>query len=160
LKAIANHALGCCIDLLVLAAERAAAKPVRERGDLLHRLSVREYMALPTISLYIVDDRMFLTPYLFNRHCKDVPTYEIAGERTALFVEYRSHLEKILRDELTTSPIPSEFYTRLIEDPTGTVCRYRDAKKLLNDRLKVQAPAIMEDFARIEEFAMRIVLEG
>ncbi len=160
LKGIANKTLGRWIEVLVSVAERVQS--AQERTRLLGNLQVMEYLALPSISVYRVDDLLYFTPYLFKRHCRNVPTYAIQGEDTPLFQDYANHFKNTFEDPLTTSAIPDELRTRLVENPLSTIREYRDAKDDLKDKLDrgIEDTWTRQDLAkfRVEELAVCKIL--
>lgn len=63
------------------------------------RLSILEYELLPTLSIVMVDDRMFVGPYA-ARECKDIPVQEYRSEARAVgqepydYMVYYQHYKK------------------------------------------------------------------
>jgi hypothetical protein len=92
---------------------------LEERKKLINYVSLKEYMGLPSVSLYIIDDHIYVTPYLHNRHCSNVPSFCIKGLKTPLYRAYGTEFEGIWKDELVTKNLlPTNFIERLIANPS------------------------------------------
>lgn len=132
LKTIANKAVGHWIDLTVRLAHESRDRSDGERRELLARIHLREYIALPSVSLYIVDDRIFVTPYLYKRHCSDVPAFVVAGRDTPLYSTFAVHFKEAWSmHNLVSDTLPPQFITLLANDPHTTVQMYAEQKAVL-----------------------------
>lgn len=120
LKIIANRSLGDWIMVLLKIAEKTRNLPLNDRRAALQRLEIREYLALPSVSIYILDDEIYVTPYLFRRHCSDVPGFK-AGDKKTLYREYYGHFVQTWNDPLTRSAIDPEFVEMLVNSPDSTL---------------------------------------
>lgn len=166
---IANEAQGRWIHLLVSLAEASVKKSEVERRNILFRLAVKEYVALPSISVYIVDDQLYFTPYLFRRHCRDVPSFAIQGEDKKLFQEYAGHFDATWRDALTTDAIPAKFIQLLAAKPRQTIEGYQTSLNELRVEQKKQLQRMdararpehqqSPGYSQLEENAIRRYLE-
>lgn len=164
LKKIANRSLGYWIKIFLELTKRTISDPVEKRQELLSRLQIREYIALPSLSLYIVDDEIYVTPYLYKRHCSTVPAFQVGGKESELYIAYNAHFEKIwTNDEFTTPIIDERFIQLLAKHPQETLELYaRKLEELLKqEKAKVDArPEYLEDpeYYRIEERTIEAVL--
>ncbi len=126
LKMIANQAVGNLIDMYVVLAKRYQDSLVEERRTVLRRLEVREYIFLPSLSLYITDEDIYVTPYLSKRRCYSVPSFHLRGKETALFKAYNGHFESVWENEdFTTAAISKKFIDLLVETPQETIELYQ-----------------------------------
>ncbi len=163
LRRIANLGVGQWLSILVTLAERTSTISTQERRKILSRIQLREYLALPSLSLYILDDRMYVTPYLYKRHCSDVPAFRIEGKESRLFQEYEAHFTSMWGDRLTTSVVPDEFIELLVQEPIETARLYRDKERLIREadeeQTRVNRDANLDpEYYRYSERAMEALL--
>jgi hypothetical protein len=156
LKKIANESMAAWIRVYIQVADRTRGRDHSDRLRILQRLSIKEYVALPSVSLYIVDNEVFVTPYLYRRHCSDVPGFRIAGFDTDLYKSYYGHFKKIWDDPLTTWSLPWAFIEALAEDPRGTIDRFNAMCRSVKDEfesIKQQDPAFgsSPEYLKVEE---------
>lgn len=164
LKKIANLALGRWIDVLLALAEHTKGESLEERRRVISSLQIREYLALPSLSLYIVDNDIFVTPYLYKRHCSDIPAFLVSGRETPLYRSYEAHFEVTWgHNDLTREAISPAFVDLLIRNPQETLIRYEQCKveverqhkdRIMKDIRFLEDP----DNYRIEEKAILAVL--
>ncbi len=117
LKIISNLSVGRFVRVLVDLAREARDWDVVSRGKLLDRLEIHEYVALPSLSLYIVDDDIYVTPYLCKRHCSTVPAFKVSGRPSDLFRAYQGHFEAAWNGSEAAPVIDARFIQLLITDP-------------------------------------------
>jgi len=163
LRKIANQAVGQWIEVLICIADRATNASPEDRREALNRLQLKEYIALPSVSLYILDEEIFVTPYLYKRHCSSVPAFVVGGRSSPLYRDYLAHFTETWNSTLTTPTVPHQFVESLILDPRETVAKYRsrcdqirkeDQAKCKSDPDYLTSP----DYFRSEERAMRSLL--
>lgn len=164
LKMIANEAIGFWIEILVRVAEQSYDKSQEERTNNLNRLTVKEYLALPSLSVYRVDDELYFTPYLVKRHCADVPGFLLVGVTSTLFKQYQNHFRQTIEDPLTSTPIPQEFRRRLAHDPVDTAHTYRTILEKLRQSVQPDSEGSWKGWplvsSRFEEVAISYTLDA
>lgn len=158
LKKIANDGICKWIEIYVWLAERHTKK-FEIRQKVLQNLQIREYLALPAVSLYIVDDRIYVTPYLYKRHCSDIPSFEVVGREKPLYGDYEDHFDVTWTDQNTRPAVPPRFVELLIESPDQTVRAYREIRdrkrREINEMISNDpAYATNPESARAEELAI------
>jgi hypothetical protein len=164
LKKIANRSLGYWIKILIGLAQRMQEFSVEDRRAVLNRLQIREYLALPGLSLYIADDEIYVTPYLYKRHCSTVPSFQVAGKTSPLYKAYDSHFESTWADEqFTASAIDGRLIQLLVDEPKETLELYEKKHEEIDNLHRVRMredTAYLEDpeCYRVEEKAIREVL--
>lgn len=169
LKKIANDSHGDWIQVLIALADRI--KDVKqfkdeERRHLFNRLQVREYFALPSVSLFIIDQEIYVTPYLYKKHCSDVPAFKVSRRDSPLYKSYEAHFAAAWDNNEFTSPaIPPEFIELLVKDPHSTLKLYKEKEEeALNNRRiqEKQDPTYNEnpEYYRIEEKAIELILKA
>lgn len=121
LKIISNDSVGHLVRVLLNLAQRLQNEDVTKRMEIMSRLQVREYIALPSLSAYIVDNDAYITPYLSRRHCSDVPAFQVGGALTDLYSAYNGHFEAIWKSRQTTDVIDERFVRFLAADPNKTL---------------------------------------
>lgn len=137
MKGIANRSVADWIDVLLSVAGRLEHVPNHDhRREVLHRLQIREYVALPALSLYVLDEDMYVTPYLFKRHCSDVPAFRVGGKDSPLFTEYYAHFTQTWDDDRTISIFPEKFIERLVEEPALTIKEFADRQGTIQAAFK------------------------
>jgi len=74
-----------------------ALKEVRNRlsKNTKSSLKVREYQALPYLSMIVIDDEMFVGSYLFGETCPITPMYKIIRRDGGIFDTYNGHFERL-----------------------------------------------------------------
>ena len=164
LKILSNDAVGHFIRLLIELARRSQHEEPAKRLEIMRRLQIHEYIALPALSLYIVDDDIHVTPYLSRRHCSDVPAFKISGKLTDLYSAYNGHFEAIWKSEQNSKVIDEGFIQMLANDPKTTLASFDSKLKELSDSeaAKVQKnPSYHEDPERyrLEEKAIKEILD-
>ena len=164
LKIIANRSLGCWIRVLIDLAKQTQNDDKEKRKGMLSRLQIREYISLPSVSLYIADEEIYVTPYLCKRHCSTVPAFQVAGKDTSLFKAYNAHFEYTWTDQDFTKPaINEKFIQLLIDEPRDTLEIYMKKHKeiFMTEKAKVRAtPNYLEDPEnyRVEEKTIEATL--
>jgi hypothetical protein len=133
LKIISNHSIGKLINILLELARRSQNDDVDKRRDVLRRLQIREYISLPSVSLYIADEDIYVTPYLCKRHCSTVPAFKISGRETDLYTAYNGNFEAIWKSEQTTSVINEMFLQYLINEPKRILELFEHKYKEISD---------------------------
>jgi hypothetical protein len=78
---------------------------------------------------------MYVTPYLFKRHCSDVPSFRVGGKESPLFMEYYAHFLQTWRDQYTVPIIPTSFIKLLVEKPE-TLDRFLTRRHAIQQRLE------------------------
>ena len=137
LKTIANKSLTEWILILVRVAGETAHHTEPERREILRNLQIKEFMALPTMSLYILDDIAYMTPYLFGRRCSNVPTLSFRGRSSQLYVTYKHHFDAIWNNnEQTRSSIRNEFLAALAETPNETIDSFHERYERIETHAK------------------------
>jgi hypothetical protein len=169
LKKIANSSHGDWIQVFITLADRIkdnkAFRTKEARSKLFNRLQIREFFALPSVSLYIVDQEIYVTPYLYKKHCSDVPAFKVFRKDSPLYKSYESHFGAAWDNgEFTTPAIPPEFIELLIDNPHQTLEIYRrKEEEVLNDRQAQEKldPTYNEspEYYRVEENAIQSVLK-
>lgn len=171
LKKIANDSHGDWIQILIALAERTTdpknAKLYRSpdaRQVLFDRLQIREFFALPSVSLYIIDEEIYVTPYLYKKHCSDVPAFKVSRRDSPLYKSYEAHFAAAWDNKQFTTPaIPEAFIDLLVKDPAETLRLYREKEQeaLKQRRSKEKEnPSYIEnpEYYRIEERAIELTL--
>ncbi len=141
LKIIANLSVGHFISVLVQLARRAQDASVDTRREVLSHLQLREYIALPAVSLYIADNDLYVTPYLYKRHCSTVPAFKASGRQSTLFNAYNGNFDAIWKDSESSQIIDPRFIKLLEDDPKPTLELYDKRYK----ELAKQAHAAQKD---------------
>lgn len=170
LKKIANESHGEWIKILVLLADRIKDNhkdfgTEEARRQLFNRLDVREYFALPSVSLYILDDEIYVSPYLYKKHCSDVPAFKVGPHDTPLFEEYDAHFSAAWdNEEFTVPAIPSGFIDVLAKDPRGALKLYKQKEAEIMEKQHIQRQNNQElsedpDYFRVAEKAIDAMLE-
>ena len=163
LRKIANQAVGQWIEVLISIADRCTNMSQEDRREALHRLQLKEYIALPSLSLYILDEEIFVTPYLYKRHCSSVPAFVVGGRTSPLYRDYLAHFTETWNSTLTTPVVPYEFVESLILDPRETVGKYRSRLEEIRKADQAACNADPDyitspDYFRAEERAMLSLL--
>ncbi len=165
LRRIANLAVGQWIEVLIRLAERTSTMNEDARREVLHRLELREYLALPSLSLYIVDDQIFVTPYLYKRHCSSVPALLVGGRQSPLYREYAAHFSETWGNPVTTTVVPYKFVDLLVQKPKETIEAFRerlgriqreDEERCRSNRDYREEP----ELHRVRERALNAMLSG
>lgn len=168
LKKIANASHGEWIQITIGLADRIKNKKryrsEEARRQLFKRLEVREYFALPSVSLYTIDQEIYVTPYLYKKHCSDVPAFKVARKDSPLYKSYEAHFAAAWDNESFTSPaIPEAFIELLVKDPTAILKLYKEKEdEALTNRhaMERQDPTYIEnpEYYRLEEEAIALTL--
>lgn len=165
LKIISNDSVGHLVRVLLELARRTQSEDVVKRLEIMSRLHVREYIALPSLSVYIVDNDAYITPYLSRRHCSDVPAFQVGDKLTDLYSAYNGHFEAVWKNAQSAEVIDEKFVQLLAIDPKNTLdlfeTKFREVSE--NEERKAQKnPVYHEDPERyrIEEKVMREILDG
>jgi hypothetical protein len=150
--------------LLIELARRAQDLTPEKRKKILNRLEIREYISLPSLSLYIADEDIFVTPYLIKRHCSTVPMFQVTGAETPLYRSYNGHFDATWANPSSTAAaIDEEFIQLLIDNPRETLDSYkRNYDEIVaaeTERVR-QTPERLQDpeHYRAEEKVIRAVL--
>lgn len=170
LKKIANASHGDWIQILLALADRIKDsrryKTEEARRQLFNRLQVREYFALPSVSLYMIDQEIYVTPYLYKKHCSDVPAFKVARRDSPLYKSYEAHFAAAWDNgTFTSAAIPEDFVELLVKDPHGTLKLYKQKQEeAFNQRHTEEKrdPAYNEnpEYYRVEEEAIRLTLKA
>jgi hypothetical protein len=170
LKKIANDSHGDWIQILIHLAERTKQsrryQTEESRRQLLNRLQVREFFALPSVSLYIIDQEIYVTPYLYKKHCSDVPAFKVARRDSPLYKSYEAHFAAAWDNKQFTSlAIPEAFIESLVKDPQGTLELYKEKEEEVLKQQKInekQDPSYNEspEYYRVEERAIDLTLKA
>jgi hypothetical protein len=164
LKKIANNSMGHWISVLIELTRRTQDMGKEDRKEILNRLQIREYISLPSLSLYIADDEIFVTPYLYKRHCATVPTFRIVGKVTPLYNSYNEHFEATWADpNFTTSAVKEEFLQLLIDEPKKALALYTKKYEEIAAQEKIRVNHNIDrlqdpEHYRVEENAIKAVL--
>lgn len=163
LKILANISVGQFIRVLLELARQVRDWDADSRKELLSRLEIREYNSLPSLSLYIIDDDIYVTPYLCKRHCSTVPAFKVSSRSSTLFTAYNGHFEATWNSRDTTSTVDRRFIQLLVDEPTSTIelfdAKYQEIS--IQEEAKVnKKPIYHEDPERyrLEEKAIREVI--
>lgn len=72
---------------------------IRERlsDEKKEKLEIAEYEAFPYMSLIIIDDVMFVGPYLFSETCPNTPMYRIVKTERGIYHTYNKHFDALWR---------------------------------------------------------------
>ncbi len=158
LKKIANRSLGDWIQTLLKVAENTQTYKTAKRKALLKRMQIREYLALPSLSLYIADEDIYITPYLYKRHCSDVPTFHITGRNSPLFKAYDEHFTVTWENTDFTSPAISEDFVELLaEEPAEVLKLFKKKHSDVRRQLKSvdsEDPEFFRDYERTVDIVM------
>ena len=170
LKKIANDSHGDWIQILIRLAERTKQstqyKTEEARRHLLNRLQIREFFALPSVSLYIIDQDIYVTPYLYKKHCSDVPAFKVGRRDSPLYKSYEAHFAAAWDNRQFTSPaIPEPFIDLLVKDPQRTLELYRQKEEEVIKQRQIkerQDPSYNEnpEYYRVEETAIDLILKA
>jgi len=170
LKKIANDSHGDWIQILIRLAERTKQstqyKTEEARRQLLNRLQIREFFALPSVSLYIIDQDIYVTPYLYKKHCSDVPAFKVGRRDSPLYKSYEAHFAAAWDNRQFTSPaIPELFIDLLVKDPQRTLELYRQKEEEVIKQRQIkerQDPSYNEnpEYYRVEETAIDLILKA
>lgn len=170
LKKIANASHGDWIQIAISLADRIRNekrfKSEEARRQLFKRLAVREYFALPSVSLYIVDQEIYVTPYLYKKHCSDVPAFKVARKDSPLYKSYEAHFAAAWDNTSFTSPaIPEDFIDLLVKDPNAMLRLYKEKEDEANTSRHArerQDPTYIEnpEYYRLEEKAIALTLSA
>jgi hypothetical protein len=163
LKIIANHSLGCLIEVLLELTRRTQDEDIDKRQEILGRLQLREYIALPSLSLYIIDEEIYVTPYLCKRHCSTVPAFQVGSRRSDLYLAYNGHFEKTWEEQGDSSAISEKFVQLLVNKPKETVELYARLVEVIAKQeatLEHKKPEYVEDpdHYRVQEKAIKAVV--
>lgn len=153
LRKIANQSIGDWIKVYLELAKRTKALSEEDRREVIQRLKLKEYLALPSLSLYIADDDMYVTPYLHRRHCSSVPAFWIGGKSKPLYQSYYGHFDKIWNDDTTCWTLPYEFLEILIKDPGLAVASFEKKYRAIREEHMKRAEHD-ETYRESPEFAM------
>lgn len=134
LKIISNIAVGKFLTVLIELARKTQGLDINHRKKILNCLQLREYIGLPAISLYIADNDIYMTPYLYKRHCSTVPAFQFGDTNSDLFKDYNAHFDAAWKGSETTSIIHNLFLDRLINDPINTLELYDRKYIEVNDQ--------------------------
>jgi hypothetical protein len=158
LKKIANRSLGEWIRTLLKVAEDTQNYKPAKRKALLKRMQIREYLALPSLSLYIADEDIYITPYLYKRHCSDVPAFHITGRNSALYKAYDEHFAVTWNNTDFTSPAISEDFVELLaEEPREVLKLFKKKHSDVRRQLKnedSEDPEFFRDYERTIDIVM------
>jgi hypothetical protein len=170
LKKIANASHGDWIRILIGLTDRTKDlkqfKTEDARRQLFNRLQIREYFALPSVSLYIIDQEIYVTPYLYKKHCSDVPAFKVARKDSPLYKSYEAHFAAAWDNVAFTTPaVPESFTELLVKDPHRTLRLYKEKEdEAIRQRqaLEKQDQTYIEnpEYYRIEEKAIELTLEA
>jgi hypothetical protein len=165
LKIISNLSVGRFIRVLVELATRTQSENVERRREILNRLQIREYISLPALSLYIADDDIYVTPYLYRRHCSTVPAFKVGGKQSDLYISYNGHFEAAWKSNETTAAIDERFIQLLVNEPKQTIQLFGKKYREISQREEAEVhknPAYLEnpERYRTEEKAIREVIEA
>lgn len=170
LKKIANASHGDWIGILIGLTDRIKDswqfRTEDARRHLFNRLQVREYFALPSVSLYIIDQEIYVTRYLFKKHCSDVPAFKVARKDSPLYKSYEAHFAAAWDNVVFTSPaVPESFIELLVKDPHETLRLYKEKRdEAIRGRhaLEKQDQTYVEnpEYYRIEEKVIDLTLEA
>lgn len=164
LKIISNIAVGKFINVAIDLGRRTESLDIGKRRKIMNCLDIREYIGLPAISLYIVDNDIYMTPYLYKRHCSTVPAFQFTGPDTDLFKDYNAHFDAVWKNGQTSPIIHPAFLDSLINEPTKTLGlfsnRIDEIRKEDEARIR-KSPSYIEDpeYYRAEEKAIMQVVE-
>jgi hypothetical protein len=149
LKKIANRSFGNWIQVLLKVAENIQGYKPQKRKALLNRLQIREYLALPSLSVYIADEDIYIAPYLYKRHCSDVPAFQVAGRNSPLYRAYDEHFAVTWNNrEFTTPAIPEEFIKLLAENPQEILLIFKKKHKDVLNKLRLEVDPENPEFFR------------
>lgn len=169
LKIIANKAHCYWINILVKLAESNKGKNPYERCEILKRLQINEYLALPSLSIYNIDYEMYVTPYLYKKHCFDIPTFKVyqkdkvSKKDNDLYSSYENHFKSAL--DASKPSIPTKFIQLLVDSPNETIKSYKEVLekiKILNKEKLLKYPDFNQtpEFYRAEEQAIEEVIKS
>jgi hypothetical protein len=164
LKIIANLAMGYMVRVLVELARRTRLEDRERRAEVLRRLQIREYMSLPSVSVYIADEDVFVTPYLCKRHCSTVPAFQVGGRQSDLFKAYNGHFEAMWDVCSDLSAVDRRFVNLLVDEPDETLELYARMEVEIAERVRGEMLSNRESdqdpgHYLVEEKAIAAVLE-
>jgi hypothetical protein len=159
LKKIANRSLGDWIKVVLRIAEKTRNSSVNDRREALSRLEIREYLALPSVSVYVLDEDIFVAPYLFRRHCSSVPGFKVSDKKR-LYQEYYGHFVATWNDPLTTRTIPLEFIELLVNQPESTLKDFESMRQKISAGLQEQIDFELPEYYQEMENTVKTLVEG
>jgi len=165
LKIIANRSVGHFIRVMIELARRSQNEGAAERTEIMNRLQICEYIAFPSLSLYDVDEDIYVTPYLNRRHCSSVPAFKASGKLTDLYAAYNGHFEATWKSAQASRVIDERFVELLAAKPKAIVELFESKVMEISDREEARvkkSPIYNEDPERyrIEEKAAQEILHG
>jgi hypothetical protein len=159
LKKIANRSLGKWIEILLKISESKQKFKREKRREMLSKLQIREYLALPSLSLYIANNDLFVTPYLYKRHCSSVPAFGISGNESRLFEAYSEHFNVTWTDQSTTNAINDDFVRLLADYPEEIHSIYKKKHKEALNNIKRKYNEEDPDYYRDHENTIEAILQ-
>lgn len=165
LKIISNDSVGHLVKVFLELAKRTQNEELTKRVEVMRRLQIREYIALPSLSVYIVDSEAYVTPYLSRRHCSDVPAFQVGDKLSDLYSAYNGHFEAVWKNGQSSEVINKRFIQLLAKDPQRTLERFEEKYNEISslEEEKVQRnPIYHEDPERyrLEEKVIKEILDS
>jgi hypothetical protein len=154
MRKIANRSIAAWINVYIQAAQKMKHRTVAERLETLQRLRIKEYLAMPALSLFIMDGEIMVTPYLYRRRCADVPSFRVGGQDSDLYRAYYGHFQRLWEDWRSTPAIPASFVEALARDPEKTISDYC----VRHAEIKSETGVDRDVNDRSEELAVRMVV--